>query len=104
MVNNDYYSTTQMCIVIIPNIFATFSILCSIFVDQDVLKLPERRVKITNGVILGLRFSDLILSTYLHFFGMWSVPRGLVYGSSGNQGGSIAQDLFIIFSFMCGAF
>ena len=82
MLNYDFYSTMMMCIVIIPKIGGTLSIICSAFVAQDVLKLPERRAKMTNRVILALCISDIIFSTSCHIFGTWPVPQGLVYGSS----------------------
>ena len=82
MLNYDYYSTTRMCIVVIPKIGATLSILCSAFMAQDILKSPEKRVKMTNRVLLASSISDIIFSTTCHFFGTWPVPQGLVYGSS----------------------
>ena len=74
------------------------SIICLVFVAQDILKLPERRVKMTNGVILNLSISEMIFLTTLHFFGTWPVTQGLVYGSSGNQGTCTAQGLLVMFS------
>ena len=91
ILNYDYYSNTRMCIVIIPKIGGTLSILCSEFVAQVILKLPKRRVKMTNRVILALSISDIILSTTCHFFGTWPVPQGLVYGSSVKQGTCTSQ-------------
>ena len=101
MLNYDFYSTMMMCIVIIPKIGGTLSILCSAFVAQDVLILPERRAKMTNSVILALSISDIIFSTTAHIFGMWPVPQGLVYGSSGNQGTCTSQGFLISFSGGC---
>ena len=98
MLNCDYYSTTQICIVIIPKIGGTLSILCSAFVAQDVLKLPERRAKMNNRIILALSISDIIFSTTAHIIGTWPVPQGLVYGSSGNQGTCTAKGFLVIFS------
>ena len=103
MLNYDYYSTMWMCIVIIPKIGRTLSILCSAFVAQAVLKFPDRHVKMTNRIILALSISDIIFSTICHIFGMWPVPQGLVYGSSGNQGTCTAQGFLIIFSAYCAA-
>ena len=101
MMNNYFYSNMMMCIFIIPKIFGTLSIICSAFVAQDVLKLPERYAKMTNHVILALRIFDIIFSTSCHIFGTWLVPQGLVYGSSGNQGTCTAQGFLILFSVSC---
>ena len=64
--NNYFYSNMMMCIVIIPKIFGALSIICSEFVDQDVLKLPERRAKMVNIVILALSISDIFFTTICH--------------------------------------
>ena len=104
MLNYDNYSTMWMCFVIIPKIGATLSTLCSIFVAQGILKLTERRAKMTNRVILVISISDIIFSTTCNFFVTWPVPQGLVYGYSENQGTCTAQGLLIIFSVTCGAF
>ena len=101
MLNYDFYSTMRMCIVIIPKIGGTLSIVCSAFVAQDVLKFPERRVKMTNIVILALSISEIIFSTSCHIFGTWPVPQGLVYGSSRNQGTCTSQGFLILFSVSC---
>ena len=103
MLNNYFYSTMMMCLVIIPKIGGTLSILCSAFVAQDVLKFPERRAKMTNLVILALSISDIISSTTAHIIGTWPVPQGLVYGSSGNKGTCTDQGFLIVFSISCGA-
>ena len=66
MMNYDYYSTMRICIVIIPKIGGTLSIICSEFMDQDVLKLPERRAKMVNLVILVLSISDIFFTTTCH--------------------------------------
>ena len=97
ILNYDYYSTICMFIVIIPNIGGILSIICSEFVAQDVLKLPERHAKMTNHVILALSISDIIFSTSAHIFGTWPVTRWLVYGSSGNKGACTAQGFLIMF-------
>ena len=104
MLNNYFYSTMMMCLVIIPKIGGTLSILCSAFVAQDVLKFPERRAKMTNLVILALSISDIIYSTTAYIFGTWPVPQGLVYGSSGNQGTCTAQGFLFAFFIGCGAY
>ena len=101
MLNYDYYSTMWMCIVIIPKIGRTLSILCSAFVAQAVLKFPDRHVKMTNRVILDLSISDIIFSTTCHIFRTWPVTQGLVYGSSENQGTCTAQGFLIMFSGWC---
>ena len=98
MLNYDYYSTMRMCIVIIPKIGGTLSIIGSAFVAQDVLKFPERHAKMTNRVILDLSISDIIFSTICHIFVTWPVPQGLVYGSSINQVICIAQGFLNVFS------
>ena len=103
ILNYDFYSTMRMCIVIIPKIGGTLSIICSAFVAQDVLKLPERRAKMTNLVILALSISDIIFSTTAHIFGTWPGPQGLVYGSSGNQVTCTAHGFLNIFSAFCAA-
>ena len=103
MLNYEYYSTMRMCIFIIPKIGGTLSIICSAFVDQDVLKLPERHAKMTNRVILDLSISDIIFSTSAHIFGTWPVTQVLVHGSSGNQGTCTAQGLLMIVSGLCAA-
>ena len=95
------YSTMRMCIVVIPKIGGTLSIICSAFVAQDVLKLPERRAKMTNHVILALSISDIIFSTTAHIFGTWPVPQGLVHVSSGIQGTCTDQGFLVVFSISC---
>ena len=97
ILNYDYYSNTRMFIVIIPKIGGTLSILCSEFVAQDILKLPKRRVKMTNRVIFALSISDNIFLTNCHFFRTWLVPQGLVYGYSQNQGTCTSQGLLGMF-------
>ena len=101
MLNYDYYSTMRMWIVIIPKIGKKLSIICLAFVDQNVLKFPERRMKMTNRVILASRISDIIFSISIHIFGTWPVPQGLMYGSSGNQGTCTVQGFLTIFSVFC---
>ena len=98
ILNYDYYSTSRMLIVVIPNICGTFSILCLAFVAQDILKLTERRAKMTNHVILASRISDIIFSTTSHFFRKWPVTQGLVYDSCGNQGTCTAQGFLNMFT------
>ena len=66
MLNCDYYPTMRMCIVIIRKTGGTLSIICSEFVDQDVLKLLERRAKMVNLVILALSISDIFFTTTCH--------------------------------------
>ena len=66
MLNYDCYSTMRMCIFIIPKIGGILSIICSAFVAQDVLQLPERRAKMINRVISVLSIYDIIFTTTCH--------------------------------------
>ena len=104
MLNYNYYSTTGMCIVIITKVGASVSIVCLTFVAQNILKLPERRAKITNRAILDLSISDILISTITHFFGTWIFPQGLAHGFYSNQVTCTSQGFLTIFSDVTGAY
>ena len=84
MLNSDLYSTTQKCIVTIPKILRTMSILSSTFVAHGVLKLSERRANTTNFLLLVLSICYIIFSFVGSILGRWLIPRGLTYESAGN--------------------
>ena len=101
--NYEYYSNMRMCIVIIPKIGGTLSIICSAFVAQDVLKLLERYAKMINNVIFALSISGIILLISCPISGMLPLRKGLVYVSSVNQGTCTSQGYSIMFSGLCAA-
>ena len=86
-----------MCIVIIPKVGATVSIVCLTFVDKNTLKSPERCAKISNILILALSIYDIPISTVTHFLMTQIVHQNLVYGYSGNQGTCTEEGLLRVF-------
>ena len=97
MLNSDFLSNTQKCIVIIHKICRKVSILSSTFVDHDVLKLPGKSANTTNRLLLALIICYIIFSFVASILGIWIVTSGLAFGSVGNQGTCKSKGLFTMF-------
>ena len=73
---------------------ALFSVLCSIYVIQDILRnrggnnnnsdgTDRTVISISNRIVVALSVCDILYSFFLPFLGAWVAPAGIAYGAVG---------------------